>query len=100
LVDSVDKMIALDWLPTLIDPLWDTSYLLDDSSRFGGVISAFTGYRAQPALMMVLIYIAYWLMIKWWLMRINSVSAKQTQVVNNDVQNRDLSSVQKKAVES
>jgi len=100
LVDSVDKMIALDWLPTLIDPLWDSSNILDDSSRFGGVVAAFTGYRAQPALMMVLVYISYWLLIKLWMMRINSTSAKQTKVVKSDSQNRDLSSVQNKAIES
>ncbi len=61
LVDGIDHMIGLGWLPALVDPLWDSSALLDDSSRIGGVISTFTGYRSYPALMLILIYIAYWL---------------------------------------
>ena len=98
LVDSADKMIALGWLPTLIDPLWDSSNVLDDSSRFGGVIAAFTGYRAQPALMIVLVYISYWLMIKLWLIRTNTVSAKQTQTLNNATQNDLQSKLETKAL--
>ena len=99
IVDSVDKMIALDWLPTLIDPVWDTSNVLDDSSRFGGVVAAFTGYRAQPALMIVLVYSAYWLMIKLWMMRTNSTSVKPIQKLNREEQHCDVSDVQNKAVE-
>ncbi len=99
IVDSVDKMIALDWLPTLIDPVWDTSNVLDDSSRFGGVFAAFTGYRSQPALMIVLVYSAYWLMIKLWMMRTNSTSVKSIQKLNREVQHCDVSDVQNKAVE-
>ena len=64
LVDGVDQMIGLGWLPALVDPLWDSSFLLDDGSRIGGVIAAFTGYRAQPALSLLLIYAAYWGMVR------------------------------------
>ena len=63
MVDGVDRMIGLGWLPALIDPVWDSSFLLDDSTRVGGVIAAFTGYRAHPALMLLLIYAAYWLTV-------------------------------------
>jgi len=99
IVDSVDKMIALDWLPTLIDPVWDTGNILDDSSRFGGIVAAFTGYRAQPTLMIVLVYSAYWLMIKLWMMRTNSTSVKPIQKLNSEVQDSNISDVQNKAVE-
>ncbi len=63
LVDGVDRMIGLGWLPALVDPVWDSSFLLDDSTRVGGIIAAFTGYRAHPALMLLLIYAAYWLVV-------------------------------------
>ena len=63
LVDGVDHLIGLGWLPALIDPVWDSSFLLDDSSRVGGVIAAFTGYRAHPALTILLIYAAYWFVV-------------------------------------
>jgi high-affinity iron transporter len=59
--DGVDRMIGMGWLPPLIDPMWNTSFLLDDSTRFGGLVSAFTGYRAQPALSLLLVYAAYWI---------------------------------------
>jgi len=69
LVDGVDHMIGLGWIPALIDPLWDSSFLLDDSTRIGGVIAAFTGYRAHPALMLLLIYAAYWISVSVLLRR-------------------------------
>ncbi len=69
LVDAVDRMIGLGWLPALIDPVWNSSFLLDDSSRLGGLIAAFTGYRAHPALMLLLIYAAYWLLVSLLLRR-------------------------------
>lgn len=61
LVGGVEKLIALDVLPALVDPVWDTSRLLDDSGRVGGMIASFTGYRARPALLPVLALAAYWI---------------------------------------
>ncbi|MAA65448.1 MAG: FTR1 family iron permease [Alteromonadaceae bacterium] len=63
LLSAVDRMMALGWLPTGIDPLWDSSGLLDDGSRLGGVVSALTGYRAYPALTDVLAWLGFWLAI-------------------------------------
>ncbi|HWD15239.1 MAG TPA: FTR1 family protein, partial [Casimicrobiaceae bacterium] len=60
LVGGVEKLIALDVLPALVDPVWDTSRLLDDSGRVGGMIASFTGYRARPALLPLLALAAYW----------------------------------------
>lgn len=76
LVDGVEQMIDFGWLPTLVDPLWDSSFFLDDSSRFGGVISAFTGYRSQPALMLILIYCGYWLTLRFLFTRKPKDTAK------------------------
>jgi high-affinity iron transporter len=69
LVNAVDKLIALDVLPSLVDPMWDTSRLLDDSSRFGGLIAALTGYRARPALLPLLLLAVYWAAIATLLRR-------------------------------
>jgi len=63
LVSAVEKMIALDVLPALVDPLWDTSAVLDDTSRGGGLLAAFTGYRARPALMPLLLFATYWIAV-------------------------------------
>jgi high-affinity iron transporter len=60
LVSAIEKTIALDILPPLVDPMWDTSALIDDSSRAGGLLAAFTGYRARPALLPLLLLALYW----------------------------------------
>lgn len=60
LVAGTERLIGMGWLPPLVDPLWDTSVLLDDSSRLGAMVSAFTGYRARPSLLLVALYAAYW----------------------------------------
>lgn len=72
LMSGVDRLISLDVLPTLVDPLWNTTALLDDGGSVGGLVSALTGYRAQPALISVLIYAAFWLGV-WWLLRHSAV---------------------------
>jgi len=59
-VSAIDKLIALDALPALVDPVWDTSAVLDDTGRFGGLLAALTGYRARPALLPLLFLAVYW----------------------------------------
>ncbi|WAI82806.1 MULTISPECIES: FTR1 family iron permease [Achromobacter] len=68
LVGGLDHLISLDVLPTIIDPVWDSSWLLDDSSGVGKVLADFAGYRAYPALTSVLLWVAYWLVV-WALLR-------------------------------
>jgi high-affinity iron transporter len=62
-VSAVEKLIALGVLPALVDPVWDTSALLDDSGRLGGLLASFTGYRAKPALLPLLALAAYWIAV-------------------------------------
>jgi high-affinity iron transporter len=69
LVSGVEKLIALDVLPALVDPVWDTSRVLDDSGRIGGMIASFTGYRARPALLPLLALVVYWLLMWLFLKR-------------------------------
>ena len=63
LVSAIDKLIALDVLPALVDPTWDTSALLDDSGRLGGLVASLTGYRARPALLPIIALAAYWAIV-------------------------------------
>jgi high-affinity iron transporter len=60
LVAGAERLINLEWLPPLVDPVWDTSRLLNDGGSVGGVLAAFAGYRSQPSLMLVLVFGAYW----------------------------------------
>lgn len=68
LVGGLDHLISLDVLPTLIDPVWESAWLLDDSSGVGKILADFAGYRAYPALSSVLLWLVYWLVV-WALLR-------------------------------
>ncbi|HJV53745.1 MAG TPA: FTR1 family protein [Noviherbaspirillum sp.] len=60
LVNGTERVIGMGLLPALVDPVWDTSRLLDDGSASGALLSAFTGYRARPSLMLLVVYLGYW----------------------------------------
>lgn len=65
LTTAVDRLIGLDWLPPLLDPLWDTSMWLDDAQGVGHVLADFVGYRARPAGVLVLCLLAFWGGVTW-----------------------------------
>jgi len=50
-------LIQADWLPTLASPLWDTSWLLSDSSMLGATLRILVGYEAQPTGTQALFYV-------------------------------------------
>ncbi len=62
LVSGTEKLIALDILPAGMDPLWDSSFLLDDTGGIGGFVAQLTGYRSHPALTTLFVYVSYWLL--------------------------------------
>lgn len=66
LVGGLERMIAFGWLPALADPVWDSSFLLDDRGTAGNLFATLTGYRAHPALTLVLAYAAYWALVWGW----------------------------------
>ena len=66
-VTGVERLVALDWVPPIGDPLFDISAVLDDTSMPGGVVSALTGYRARPSGSVVLAFLIYWGLALWWL---------------------------------
>lgn len=81
-VTGVEKMQALEWLPSLVDGIWDSSWMLPDMGRLGGLIAGITGYRAQPSLMTVLVYAGYWLLMAVLMRRsrANAGTAPRTSV--------------------
>jgi high-affinity iron transporter len=60
LVAGIDRLIGSGWLPPLLDPIWDSSALLDDNSTGGKLIADFAGYRARPALSTLAAWFCYW----------------------------------------
>ncbi len=69
LAAGVDRMIGLDWLPPLLDPVWDSSALLDDGRGPGRLLADFVGYRARPSATLLIAYAAYWALTLWSLGR-------------------------------
>lgn len=51
-------LIQADWLPSLASPLWDTSWLLSNSSLLGATLRILVGYEAQPSGTQALFYAA------------------------------------------
>tara|TARA_R110001599_G_scaffold51857_1_gene145443 strand:- start:2930 stop:3775 length:846 start_codon:yes stop_codon:yes gene_type:complete len=82
IVTGVDRLIGLGWLPAGLDPVWDTSNILDDSSRFGSILSALTGYRAYPALTDIVAYFGFWIIVATLLVRQNQKLQKKEATDN------------------
>ncbi|MCB6183172.1 FTR1 family protein [Leeia sp. TBRC 13508] len=75
LVTGVEKMQSFEWLPTLVDPIWDSSALLADTEGFGNLLAGLTGYRAQPSLMLVIFYAVYWAAVWFFLKKASHQTA-------------------------
>lgn len=71
LVSGTERMIGIGALPALVDPVWDTSRLIDDNSTVGALFSAFSGYRARPSLMLLAVYASYWIAVVLMQRRLN-----------------------------
>ncbi len=72
LQSGLDILIGLEKIPSGPDPLWNSTGLLNNASPLGSLVSTLTGYRAQPSLTNVLVYLAYWGMIVIAAMRIKA----------------------------
>ena len=76
LVDGTEKLVGLEALPALADPLWNTASLLDDSTRAGGLVAAFTGYRAAPSGMAYALLAVYWALALGVLLKLKPMRRK------------------------
>ncbi|MGN6667396.1 MAG: FTR1 family iron permease [Trinickia sp.] len=72
---GVDKLIDKEILPLGISQVWNSAWLLDDSSTVGSMVAALTGYRAHPALTNLIAYALYWLIGGWLARRAGRVPA-------------------------
>lgn len=60
LAAGIDRMIGLDWLPPLLDPVWGATALLDDRQGAGRILADFLGYRARPSATLLIAYATFW----------------------------------------
>jgi high-affinity iron transporter len=59
LVDAVQNLQQLGWLPLLTSHVWTTARLLSEDSTLGDIFHSFFGYSASPTALQVLVYILY-----------------------------------------
>jgi len=79
LVSGAERLINMGWLPPLVEPLWDTSALLEEGSTIGALAAAFAGYRSMPSLTIALVWFGYWALILFLTRRGGSVRAMPAQ---------------------
>ena len=75
LAGGIDRMLSLDWLPPLIDPVWDSSALIADNHGVGRLLADFLGYRARPTGLLLLVLAAYWSFVSWRIKRLDRPAA-------------------------
>lgn len=59
LVDAVENLQELGWLPFLTHPLWNTSSILSEDNAFGNILHSFFGYVSQPTLLEIGVWVVY-----------------------------------------
>jgi len=71
-------LIQADFLPSLANPLWDTSWLVDNGSILGKALQGLLGYDAQPSGMQIVFFVTVLVVIAlgmWWAGRRTGPSA-------------------------
>ncbi|MDQ6975324.1 MAG: FTR1 family protein [Mariprofundaceae bacterium] len=69
------NLVVIEWLPPLIDPLWDSSAILSQDSLLGELLHVLMGYDDRPSALQVMVFLAT-LAGVFWLKENNSASAK------------------------
>ncbi len=59
LVDAVEDMQSLGWLPVLTRPLWNTNRVLNEGSTFGDIVHTFFGYVGRPTGLELAVWVGY-----------------------------------------
>jgi high-affinity iron transporter len=59
LVDAVENLQHLGWLPFLTHPLWNTGSLVNEESAPGDILHSFFGYAARPTVLQLATYVCY-----------------------------------------
>jgi len=59
LVDAVENMQELGWLPFLTHHMWNTGHVLSEDSALGDIFHSFFGYASQPTVGQLVVYVAY-----------------------------------------
>jgi len=59
LVDAVEDLQQLGWLPILEHSVWNTSRFLSEGSSLGDVFHSLLGYADQPTVLQLIVWVTY-----------------------------------------
>ena len=59
LVDAVQNMQELGWLPGASQQLWHTGAILNEDSPLGDIAHSFFGYAQSPTVLQAAVYVVY-----------------------------------------
>lgn len=63
------RLVSAGLVPPLIEPVWDSSWLLSEHSLIGKLIAGLFGYRSRPSLVEIILYVGYFPLAIAWLRR-------------------------------
>ncbi len=52
------NLVVIEWLPPLVDPLWNSSALLSSESAIGELLHVLIGYDDQPSALQVIVFVS------------------------------------------
>jgi high-affinity iron transporter len=59
LIDAVENLQQLHWVPWLAEPMWHTGRILREDSALGDIFHSFFGYAESPTVAQGIVYCAY-----------------------------------------
>jgi high-affinity iron transporter len=59
LVDAVQNLQQLGWVPVAMRPLWHTGSILSEDSALGDIAHSFFGYAQSPTVLQAIVYVLY-----------------------------------------
>jgi high-affinity iron transporter len=54
---AANNLVMVDMLPSMIDTLWDSSFILSDESLLGEFLHVLMGYDSQPSGMQMMVFV-------------------------------------------
>lgn len=60
-IEAVRRLMQMDLISFGIDPVWDTSWIVNDGGWMGTFLSTLVGYESQPALVVILAASVFWI---------------------------------------
>jgi high-affinity iron transporter len=69
LSSGIGKLVSIGLIPPIIEPIWDTSWLLSERNLIGSLAAGLLGYRSSPSLIQILFYVLYFPGVVLWLRR-------------------------------